>query len=127
MWELGLGGGVIRIPDYRGSSEAGTYPYPFIMPIYRGHHVQADEEGIKGILRESNRLRLDFSVYGNVPVTSDNEARKGMDDLDPILEIGPMLRYRAWKSSSPRQSIILDARPGPPCPLATASTTLASQ
>lgn len=109
IWELGLGGGVIRIPDYRGSSEAGTYPYPFIMPIYRGRHVQADEEGIKGILGESSRLRLDFSVYGNVPVTSDNEARKGMDDLDPILEIGPMLRYKAWKSSSPGQSIILDA------------------
>ena len=109
MWELGLGGGVIRIPDYRGSSEAGTYPYPFIMPIYRGRRVQADEEGIKGILGESSRLRLDFSVYGNVPVTSDNKARTGMDDLDPILEIGPMLRYKAWKSSNPRQSVILDA------------------
>lgn len=109
IWEVGVGGGVIQIPDYRGASEAAVYPYPFIMPIYRGRYLQADEEGIKGILGQSNRLRLDFSVYGNVPVSSDNDAREGMETLDPILEIGPMLRYKAWTSSSHQQSAIIDA------------------
>jgi outer membrane scaffolding protein for murein synthesis (MipA/OmpV family) len=108
-WEVGVGGGVIQIPDYRGSGESGVYPYPFVMPIYRGRYLQADEEGIKGILGASNRLRLDVSVYGNVPVSGDNEAREGMDDLDPILEIGPMLRYKAWTSPVQQQSLILDA------------------
>jgi outer membrane scaffolding protein for murein synthesis (MipA/OmpV family) len=107
-WELGIGGGALRIPDYRGSSESGTYPYPFIMPIYRGRHLQADEEGIKGVLGESSRFRFDISVYGNVPVTSDNKARDGMDDLDPLLQIGPMLRYKAWKAYEPQQSLIID-------------------
>lgn len=108
-WEIGVGGGALRIPDYRGAGQSGTYPYPFIMPIYRGRHLQADEEGIKGILGESDRFRLDFSVYGSVPVSSDNDARKGMDDLDPLLEIGPMLRYKAWKANDPQQSVIIDA------------------
>lgn len=108
LWELGFGGGVIRIPDYRGSDEAGVYPYPFIMPVYRGRFLQADEEGIKGVLGESSRLRLDLSFYGNVPVSNDNDARKGMDDLDPILELGPMLRYKPWQRPEHRQSIIFD-------------------
>ncbi|AFL74193.1 MipA/OmpV family protein [Thiocystis violascens] len=109
LWEIGFGGGVIQIPDYRGSSESGVYPYPFVMPIYRGRSFQADEEGIKGVLGESNRLRLDVSFYGNVPVNGDNDARAGMETLDPLLEIGPMLRYKAWTASRHRQSLILDA------------------
>lgn len=107
-WELGLGGGALRVPDYRGAGEANTYPYPFIMPIYRGRHLQADEEGIKGVLGESNRLRMDVSVYGNVPVGNDNDARAGMPRLDPLLELGPMLRYKPWSGSAPRQSLIVD-------------------
>jgi outer membrane scaffolding protein for murein synthesis (MipA/OmpV family) len=107
-WELGLGGGVIRIPDYRGSDESGVYPYPFVMPIYRGRYFQADEEGIKGVLGQSSRFRLDLSFYGNVPVSSDNEAREGMSDLDPLLEVGPMLRYKAWRADSRQQSLIVD-------------------
>lgn len=108
IWELGFGGGVLRIPDYRGSDESGTYPYPFIMPIYRGRYFRADEEGIKGILSESDRFRLDLSFYGNVPVNDENKARKGMDELDPIVEVGPMLRYKAWSSPRNRQAVILE-------------------
>jgi len=108
VWELGLGGGFIRIPDYRGSDEAQVYPYPFVMPIYRGRHLQADEEGIKGVLGETSRLRFDISLDGNVPVTNDNDARRGMDDLDPVLQIGPMLRYKPWTSPVQQRSLILD-------------------
>jgi outer membrane scaffolding protein for murein synthesis (MipA/OmpV family) len=108
LWELGFGGGVIRIPDYRGSDEAGVYPYPFVMPVYRGRVLQADEEGIKGVLGESSRFRFDLSFYGNVPVSNDNDARKGMDDLAPTLELGPMLRYKPWQTPAHQQSIIFD-------------------
>jgi hypothetical protein len=108
-WELGFGGGAIRIPDYRGAGEAGVYPYPFVMPIYRGRRFQADEEGIRGLLGKLPRLRLDLSFFGNVPVRGNSGARSGMDDLDPILEIGPMLRYKPWATADARQSIIIDA------------------
>jgi len=108
LWEVGVGAGAIRVPDYRGSSEVGIYPYPFVMPIYRGRYLQADEEGIKGVLGASSRVRLDFSLFGNVPVDSENSVRAGMDNLDPILEIGPMLRFKPWTTSHAQQSIILD-------------------
>lgn len=108
LWEVGIGGGALQTPDYRGAGQSHTYPYPFIMPIYRGRYLKADEEGISGVLSASDRLRFDFSLYGNVPVGNDNDAREGMDDLDPLVEIGPMLRYKAWKGEAPRQSLILD-------------------
>lgn len=108
LWEFGFGGGAIRVPDYRGSDEAGVYPYPFVMPVYRGRFLQADEEGIKGVLGQSSRFRIDLSFYGNVPVSGDNDARAGMDDLDPILELGPMLRFKPWHSPVRRQSLIFD-------------------
>jgi outer membrane protein len=107
-WEIGLGGGVLTIPDYRGSSESHVYPYPFVFPVYRGRHLQADEEGIKGMLLESDRIRFDLSYDGNVPVKSDSDARKDMDSLDPTVQIGPMLRFKLWSSEAHRESLIAE-------------------
>jgi hypothetical protein len=45
------------------------------MPIYRGRHLQADGQGVKGIPGESSHFRFDLSVYENVPVAGDNETR----------------------------------------------------
>ena len=108
IWEVGVGGGVLHMPDYRGADQSHTYPYPFIMPIYRGRVLRADEEGIKGVLGASERFRFDLSFYGNLPVGSDNDARDDMPTLDPLLEVGPMVRYKAWKAGNPQQSLILD-------------------
>lgn len=108
QWEIGLGGGALSVPDYRGSSESQVYPYPFVFPVYRGRHLQADEEGIKGMLLESDRLRFDISYDGNVPVKNDSDARRGMDSLDPTVQIGPMLRYKLWTSDANHQSVIVD-------------------
>jgi outer membrane protein len=108
QWEIGLGGGALTIPDYRGSDESHVYPYPFVFPIYRGLHLQADEEGIKGMLLESDRIRFDISYDGNVPVKSDNHAREGMDSLDPTVQIGPMLRAKLWASEANTQSVIAE-------------------
>jgi outer membrane scaffolding protein for murein synthesis (MipA/OmpV family) len=70
--------------------------------------LQADEEGIKGMLLESDRIRFDISYDGNVPVSRDNDARKGMDSLDPTVQIGPMLRAKLWSSEANAQSIIAE-------------------
>jgi len=107
-WEVGLGGGALSIPDYRGSDQSHVYPYPFVFPVYRGLRLQADEEGIKGMLLESDRVRFDISYDGNVPVRSDNDARKGMSTLEPTVQIGPMLRVKLWDSEPNTQSIIAE-------------------
>jgi len=92
LWEAGVGIAAISLPDYRGSNErqAWVLPYPYI--VYRGEFLQADERRVRGLFFKSDRLELDVSVNGSVPVdSSENDARRGMPDLDGTLEIGPAL------------------------------------
>ncbi len=107
LWEIGIGGGVSRIPDYRGAAEANTYPFPFVFPFYRGKIFRSDEEGVRGEVYKSKRVRFDFSIDGGVPVDSaDNEVRKGMPDLDPTLQIGPALNIKLWQGARKDRSLV---------------------
>jgi len=92
-WEFGLGVGVLRIPAYRGASGRKNIWLPMPYMAYRGDRFKVDEEGMRGELLQKNRVHLDFSVAGSLPVASDGGARKGMPDLDPIGEIGPSLKF----------------------------------
>lgn len=92
LWELGAGLALLQMPDYRGSDKNRLYllPYPYF--IYRGDVLKVDRERITGRLFKTDRLVLDFSFFGQAPVkSSDNEARRGMPDLDPTFEAGPSL------------------------------------
>jgi len=107
LWEIGLGGGALRIPDYRGAQDAHVYPYPFAIPFYRGKYLRSDEQGVRGELLMSNLVKFDFSVDGNVPVNSDDtQARQGMPDLVPTFQIGPALNIKLWHSQEKERSII---------------------
>lgn len=91
-WEWGLGAGWLNVPAYRGAKGHKNYllPVPFI--AYRGETVRMDEDGMRGRLFESNRIRLDLSIAGNLPVPKDDDsARAGMPNLDPVGEFGPTL------------------------------------
>lgn len=107
LWEIGLGGGALTVPDYRGSDESRNYVYPFFFPIYRGERLRSDEEGIRGKLFESERLSFDFSLDGSVPVKGDNAAREGMPDLAAVGQIGPRLQIKLWDKPEHSQSLIL--------------------
>jgi outer membrane scaffolding protein for murein synthesis (MipA/OmpV family) len=99
LWEAGAGIAAISFPDYRGSNErqAWLLPYPYI--VYRGDFLQADGRRLRGLFFKSDRLELDVSVNGSVPVdSSENDARRGMPDLDATLEIGPALNVRLMQS-----------------------------
>jgi outer membrane protein len=92
LWELGAGLALLQMPDYRGSDKNRLYilPYPYF--IYRGDVLKIDRERISGRLFKTDRLVLDFSFFGQAPVkSSDNDARRGMPDLDPTFEAGPSL------------------------------------
>ena len=106
LWEFGLGAGVLNAPHYRGSKtvEPIYLPVPYI--IYRGDFLKVDREGIRGELFESDRLRLDISLAGNIPVPkSSDSARAGMPGLDPLGEIGPELEINLWKTPNEEKSI----------------------
>jgi outer membrane protein len=99
LWEAGVGIAAISLPDYRGSNErqAWVLPYPYI--VYRGEFLQADERRVRGLFFKSDRIELDVSVNGSVPVDSnENDARRGMPDLDATLEIGPALNVLLMQS-----------------------------
>lgn len=109
LWEVALGGGAIRIPEYRGSDSNKAFPFPFVLPFYRGERVRVDDEGIRGILHDSDRVELDFSVDGNPDVDSaDDNARAGMSDLDPTLQLGPLLKLRLWADRPAGQVLFLN-------------------
>ncbi len=80
------------MPDYRGSGESRSYllPYPYF--VYRGDILKVEKERISGRIFETERILLDLSFNGSVPVkSSDNPDRQGMPDLDPTFEMGPSL------------------------------------
>jgi outer membrane scaffolding protein for murein synthesis (MipA/OmpV family) len=92
LWDLGAGLALLQMPDYRGSDKNRLYllPYPYF--IYRGEVFKVDRERISGRLFDTDRVVLEFSFYGQAPVKSaDNDARRGMPDLDPTFEAGPAL------------------------------------
>jgi outer membrane scaffolding protein for murein synthesis (MipA/OmpV family) len=100
LWEGGAGVAVIDFPDYRGSDERNTYVLPIPYFVYRGKILKIDREKVRGLLFKTDRVELDVSLSGSVPVkSSDNEARQGMPDLDPTLEIGPALNLALHRSA----------------------------
>ena len=68
-------------------------PYPYF--IYRGDVLKVDENKISGQIFKTDRILLDVSIYGYLPVkSSNNTARQGMEDLDPTFEIGPAIKIK---------------------------------
>jgi MipA family protein len=113
LWELGIGGGFLLMPDYRGSDKTRAYLLPFPYAVYRGGIFKVEDQRISGRIFRTDRITLDFSGYGAVPVKSnDNDARAGMPDLDPTFELGPALRIKLLDSLDDKYklSISLPAR-----------------
>jgi outer membrane scaffolding protein for murein synthesis (MipA/OmpV family) len=99
-WELGLGVAGLSLPDYRGSDERREYLLPLPYVQYRGKFLQIDREGAHSKLFSSDRIRLELSASVGPPARSDdNEARRGMTDIDPTIEMGPSLEIALSRDS----------------------------
>lgn len=108
LWELGAGVALLRMPDYRGSDKSRNYvlPYPYV--IYRGDIFKVDREKVSGRIFKTDRLLLDISVFGSVPVrSSKNTARDDMPDLDPTFEIGPSLNIKLLENKQDHYKVNL--------------------
>lgn len=91
VWEIGAGVLGLSLPLYPGSTQNAGYviPYPYLKLESKYLDVN---RGIEGKLFRSSRVR--FSVSGDlgVPVDSkDSTVRRGMPDLDLVLQFGPSL------------------------------------
>jgi len=113
LWELGIGGGFLLMPDYRGSDKTRAYLLPFPYAVYRGGIFRLEDKRISARLFATDRVTLDASGYGAVPVRSgDNDARAGMPDLDATFEFGPAIRIKLLdsKENKYRLSVALPVR-----------------
>jgi outer membrane scaffolding protein for murein synthesis (MipA/OmpV family) len=92
LWEAGLGVFPSTYPAYRGSDDQQYYLLPFPYLVYRGEYLKIDRDGMRARLFDTDRVEINISVNGAIPVKSDeSDVRKGMPDLDPTFEIGPSL------------------------------------
>jgi len=109
LWEVGAGLAVLNLPNYRGSDARLTTVLPMPYLIYRGEVLRADSDGLRGLLFDSERLEVNVSLNGSLPVNSDDDpVRQGMADLDLTVELGPSVNARLWQSADRRMR--LDAR-----------------
>lgn len=91
LWELGLGAGGVWAADYPGSDHSRVWVLPFPWGVYRGEIFRSDREGgTRARVLRGASYELNFSAGGGLPSSSeDNEARRGMPDLEWLAEIGP--------------------------------------
>ncbi len=93
-WELGAGIGHLSTNAYIGSSETVlvTTPVPFIK--LKTDFFDLSEGAIKMLWFENTPFRLSFNFDLGLPVESNKVlVRQGMDDLDAVLQVGPMVSY----------------------------------
>lgn len=115
LWEAGAGLSVLTLPDYRGADEGRSYVLPVPYLVYRGEFLKADRRGVRGELFESDRVELDLSAGASPPVDSTrNQARRGMSDLRPSVELGPSMEIALWRNArdTTRLDLRLPARAG---------------
>jgi outer membrane protein len=101
-WELGLGVGVIGFEDYRGSDVSHVYPVPVPYAVYRGRIFKSDQNGVRGEFFNQTHIDFSVSVNATTPVSSGNDARRGMPDLKPTVELGPSMNLHLWSSGDRR-------------------------
>lgn len=110
LLELGLVGGGGYVPDYPAADHSRLRGIiaPFL--IYRGAILRSDDQGARLRAYHTDTVELALSASGSFPASSDdNDARRGMPDLDWLGEIGPTLRLTLWRSedrAAPRRILL---------------------
>ena len=96
LWEVGIGGGMIEVPNYPASKERNFVGLAAPYAIYRGDIFRiGGDGGARAVFLENERLELDMSFSGAFSADSDdNTAREGMPELDYMFEAGPQLIYK---------------------------------
>ena len=108
LWELGAGVSALAFPDYRGSDQTRNYVLPIPYVVYRGEFFKADRDGVRGIFFDSENVEIHASVGASFPVDSkDSDARRGMPDLKPTVELGPAVDITLWRSAAPGMKLTL--------------------
>ena len=104
LWEFGVGIGATTLPHYRGSDQSRTWVLPLPYLVYRGESLKVDDRRLRRLF--SDKVALEFSLSGSPPA-KDNDARRGMPDLDATLELGPSLNIVLFRSENRTEKLEL--------------------
>lgn len=98
-WQVSLGGAAMFLPDYEGSNEYKARALPFIDANYRdlvflrGTTLGANLINVKGP-RPGDGLKIGPLIrYGFGRDEGDNDALRGLGDIDHSVELGAFARY----------------------------------
>jgi outer membrane scaffolding protein for murein synthesis (MipA/OmpV family) len=99
LWELGVGVFAVQLPAYRGAMESSNDILPIPYVVYRGEHIKADKDGVRGVLFDSDAIEINLSVAASPPVNSRKvRMRWDMPDLSSSLELGSSIDIKLWQS-----------------------------
>lgn len=107
LLEAGVFGGGGWIPDYpaAGQNHFRGLALPYV--LYRGEVLRSDDRGLRGRFYRSDDLEFSLSFNGALGARSrDNRAREGMPDLDYLGEVGPALRWVAWRGGARKRATL---------------------
>lgn len=110
LWEVGVGAGAGWLPDYPAADQGRVRALALPVIRYRGEFLRSDERGLlRGRLMRNRDLELDVSFAGAFPAASqDNDARRGMPDLDWMGEVGPRLLWTLARSPDGAPAVQVD-------------------
>lgn len=95
---MGAGG---YLPNYPASDESDFEAIGLPYVVYRGKFFRAGDKGLlRGRLLNTRDFELDISLAGSFSVDSDeNSARRGMEDIDWLGEVGPRIQWRLARAA----------------------------
>jgi len=96
LWELGVAAGGFYSPDYPAADKNSLHGLALPYLIYRGEFFRMGRDSIaKGVFVDNDYTELNVSLAASFNAnSSDNNARRGMPDLDYLAEIGPQLKIK---------------------------------
>ena len=96
LWELSAVAGGIYSPDYPAADKNSLHGLALPYLIYRGDFFRMGRDNIaKGVFIENDYTELNVSLAASFNAnSSENNARRGMPDLDYLAEIGPQLKIK---------------------------------
>ncbi len=109
LWELGAGLAAPPTPRLPGlRSKTGFICSPTPTSSTAAISCRSTGNASRDEIFKTDTVLLDVSLYGQVPVkSSDNDARRGMPDLDPTFEVGPSLNITLLENRQDRYKLNL--------------------
>lgn len=112
-WEAGISLVSLYAPDYRGADQMRGFVFPLPYLIYRGEWLRADRDGVRAEFLQYEDIQFNFSASFGLPADSDHsDARRGMPDINWVLEIGPAMNVNLarWSGGQTELDLRLPVR-----------------